>query len=452
MATVENFEDNLVEKKKLKPQEIDGMWKICNVVNNWQQGDDMSLDRRWVFVRGDKGIRIPCCVSSNNELIELNSAELANDIGTFIKFKLGLLASQAKWTYKTQLNCANFVIERSSSCVQLDAVARIAWKDEPVWTFARMPFNRALTASDPRDGIKTHCPVFHEFLSRFESQKQADAYCAFIGSIILDRDNKTHKGVILYGEGRNGKSTQLNFIRHIFGKAVITKSSKKNDSFRTDGMEKARVVAFADVNNKDIFCDELVKSLIGGDNIEVNRKGQRQFQCRPLLKVIACTNVVPNIRDNVAEKRRWIFCDIAGFAGETDPQYQEKLNEEAEWILACCCDIYEQTKQGNEIPVDEDCLKAVTEAAEMDCEAFCAMHFEQDAGSKFLSRDIALLLNYTKSRVSHDRISKYLMKHYGAKQCRMGKEMYRGLAGVRIRQTSRMLIHCATSAEDISSS
>lgn len=439
------------EIREIKYQILDLFWAMTNVVDNWTDGVEEQLEHQWVFVETSRGKRVPHIVTNNRTLQEMDVSVLAREISVYIK-SLDPLASQRKWSTRTIGDCANFIVMSSRITLKLESVARIAWLDEPVWTFARLPFNRAMVVGDPVATMVDACPVFSEFISRFDSTKQAIAFCAWVGSLILDRENKIHRGVILYGEGRNGKSTFLNFLRRLFDSSMIYKNCGTKDSFKTDGMERARILAFADVNNRDLFVDALIKGLIGGDNIEINAKKERQFQSRPLAKVIACTNMMPNIKDNVAEKRRWVFCSVAAFAGQSDAMYQQKLDSESELVMACCCEIFEQNIQGNDFPVDEECLAVVTDSAEFDVSYFCDLHFVRDKdAAPFPSRNIAALRTVTKSKLSHERIIKYLIKHYGA-TCGL-KRIFghdipmRCTEGIAIRPTSKMLINMADNAE-----
>jgi hypothetical protein len=449
------MEKNIVQiesMRPIKPAMIDAMWKVCRVVDNWRPNDDMSMDRQWIFVVTSRGARIPCIIDGDNTLTEMILPELSSDIGIYIKDKLDILASQSRWSFNQQTETAKFVLERSINTVPIDSVKRIAWKDDPSPAFARMPFNRAVVLGDPMETIKEACPVFHEFLSRFESPKQAKAYCSFIGSIILDEDNKTHRGVILYGEGRNGKSAQLRMLDSILNKAVVYKNCKADGDFRTEGMERSRLVVYADVNDRNLFGDALTKSLVGGDKIEINRKGERQFTCQVRVKVIACTNKLPNIRDNVAEKRRWIFCNIAGFDGVDDPVYQEKLNAEAEWIVGCCCDMYETGRLGNDIDVDEAALDEVTSTADADVEYFCEQHFVREETGRVRGCNIAALLSAKGSKIGKDRVIGYLKKHYGAQNIAFREDfakdiVVKGWGGISLRRASKVLLNYQDSAE-----
>lgn len=450
-AVVERIDDHRDEKDRYKPKIAELYWIMTNVVDNWTAGADQSdkLAHRWIMVEVSMGARIPHVVTSDNTLSEMTVDVLARDIAEYIK-ALDPLAMLKKLSPKQQRECAQFIIMTSKLVIPLESIHKIAWKSEPVWSFARLPFDRAAIMDSPMDVIRESCPVFSEFLSRFESPKQAAAFCAWVGSLMMDRQNDIHRGVILYGEGRNGKSTFLNFLRAIFGSSMIYKNCGTEDSFKTDGMERARIVAYADVNNRDLFRDALVKGMIGGDNIEINRKGQRQFQSRPTVKTIACTNVMPNIRDNIAEKRRWIFCSVAGFDGITDPAYQGKLNTEAEWIMGCCCDAYETIREGNDIPVDDDCLSAVTDAADYDVSFFCSRHFERDNTARsFPSRDIGAIKDHTRSKLPVDRIIKYLIKHYGAVPTRKYVDSIRTrcLSGVRLSTSARNAINISNTAD-----
>jgi hypothetical protein len=121
--------------------------------------------------------------------------------------------------------------------------------------------------------------------------------------------------------------------------------------------------------------------------------------------------------------------------------------------MGCCCDAYETIREGNDIPVDDDCLSAVTDAADYDVSFFCDRHFvaNKDA-TPFPSRNVSALISHCRSKLTTDRVIKYLTKNYGAYSDRkslFGVGRLRCISGIEMKQPSRMMINVADKAEDM---
>lgn len=390
--------------------------------------------RKWYFLDDGTGSRVPHVLCEDNTIRRKVPAELCRDISEYCRFSPPE-SSQYKWNYNKLLTVTDFVIANSKSVISHDAVKIIAWRSDPDVAFSRLAFDRLDPVEDPLMDILKNAPVFAEFLDRFRYDKQAEAYCQWLGSVICDLDNKIHKGVILYGEGRNGKSTQLRFLDHILGESVRYKNCGDKTDFKTDGIENCRIVAYADVGNTGIFTDATTKGIIGGDKIEINRKGVPQFQVRPRAKVIACTNKIPKIRDSVAETRRWIYCDIDGFDGETDPEYQNKMNAEAQLVMSRCAQMFEDRRSGAEIDTDPEALEEVISMTQAGVEYFCQRWFEQDKDGFVKNSDIAALVGkYSKRRFDQQTVSSYLKKKFQceSKLKKIKGQVFRGQSGVRL--------------------
>ncbi len=429
---------------KSKSPEILDFYKMLNVVDirahspeRWTNDVNdpfPKFPRKWYFVDDGTGARIPHVLADDNTIRRKVPAELCRDIAEYCQYS-DPASVQYKWSFTKLMAVTDFVIANSRSVISYDSVKIIAWKSDPDVAFHRLPFDRCDVGEDPLATIMHKAPIFWEFLSRFKFERQAVAYCQWLGSVICDLDNKIHRGVILYGEGRNGKSTQLRFLDHILGESVRYKNCGDKTDFKTDGIENCRIVAYADVGNTSIFTDATTKGLIGGDKIEINRKGVPQFQVRPRAKVIACTNKIPKIRDSIAETRRWIYCDIDGFEGETDPEYQAKCNAEAEIVVGCCAAMFDARRSGADIDTDPEALEEVISMTQAGVEYFCKRNFEPDKDGFVRNCDIAALIGkQSKRRFDHQTVGTFLRKKYKCQSAtrRIDKEVFRGQSGIRL--------------------
>ena len=426
----------VLPQNKRQNAEIDEFNRLTRVLDSWVPEETLSLQKNpqwvmpheWVFVDVRAGERVPHWVQ-DGMVQERVIQDLEADISKFcFTFELG--QSERHWSAHKIASAARYVMYNSRRVIKIDDIATVRWRSERGLCWYRMPWDRYEMPWDGCwDALQYLCPVFWEFLGRFTDVEQRMAYAAFLGSIVLDRDNLTHRGAILYGEGRNGKSAQLRLLDHVFGAAMLYKPcgvKNSGSSFKNDGVERARVLAFPDVNDRFLFTDADTKSLVGGDAIEVNRKYGAQFQCRPRVKIIACTNVTPNIRDSIAETRRWIFCDIDGFEGADDPHYQAGLNAEAEVLFGICCTIYEHHRAGSDIIVSKTALDPVTEMAGAPEAHFCERYFEACPGATLLNKTVYAIKESTGTKLSMDRIVKQLRKTF-----QVSRYKNNGVKGVR---------------------
>jgi hypothetical protein len=420
-SIIDNRSDN---PEPYEPKDITGNIELIN-----------QFRRKWYFVDDGMGVRLPFVVAADNTLKRKVPDELCRDISSFC-LHAGHKSKFYSWSPEKLDKATDFVIRNSKSVISFDEIPMVGWRSSQFRSLFRLPFDRIPIAADddPLAMLLKDAPVFSEFLGRFESEIQAVAYCQWLGAIVEDHDNLVQKGVILYGEGRNGKSTQLRFLDSILADGVRYKDCGSKSEFKSDGIERCRVLAYADVSDRNIFTDAAVKGYIGGDRIEINRKNAAQFTVKPRVKVIACTNKIPNIRNNIAETRRWIYCDIKGFDGETDPTYQDKLNAEAQVIMSCCAEMFCRLENKSDITTDPEALTDVTDMTDSGVKYFCEKYFRQTPGGFVSNFKISVLIDADGTVFEKSRVINMLKNVYGAKRGRRydNKETIRGLVGVSL--------------------
>lgn len=148
---------------------------------------------------------------------------------------------------------------------------------------------------------------------------------------------------ILYGTGRNGKSTFLNVISEILGDYACntpaeTLMIKKhegipNDIARLKGM---RLVTSYETEDNKRLAEAKIKALTGGDIITARFMRGEYFEFKPTFKIWLATNHKPRIKgtdEGIWRRIKLIPFNYCIPKEKMDKHLQDKLMDEAEMIL-----------------------------------------------------------------------------------------------------------------------
>lgn len=151
---------------------------------------------------------------------------------------------------------------------------------------------------------------------------------------------------VLYGTGRNGKSTMLNALKHVLGGYAkqadpLTFMATKYDGRgpRPDlvSLRGARFVPAIEVEEGQRFAEALVKTITGQDTVSTRDLYGKQFEFVPQFKIWIAANHKPVIRGQ--DMGIWRRIRLIPFTeqiseGEMDPNLPDKLVAESDGILA----------------------------------------------------------------------------------------------------------------------
>ncbi len=149
---------------------------------------------------------------------------------------------------------------------------------------------------------------------------------------------------VLYGTGRNGKSTFLNTLKALLGDyarqaAAETFMIKKNSGGPGDDvamLRGARFVTAIETEENQRLAESLVKQITGGDSMSVRRLYENFFEFEPEFKIFLATNHKPNIRgtdEGIWRRVRMIPFAVRITDDEVDLELADKLRDEMEGIL-----------------------------------------------------------------------------------------------------------------------
>jgi P4 family phage/plasmid primase-like protien len=144
------------------------------------------------------------------------------------------------------------------------------------------------------------CPKTLDFLNYiFEGDKDLSAASFIpIGYSLAGGNPWLHKAFILYGEGRNGKSTYLDLIMSILGEKNFSSVSMKDIAkpFSTILMHKKLANIVEETPTKHIDA-EAFKAIVGGGHVNMAFKGKDEFSAKLTARLIFACNKLPSFAD-----------------------------------------------------------------------------------------------------------------------------------------------------------
>lgn len=193
---------------------------------------------------------------------------------------------------------------------------------------------------------KAKAPTWETFLERVLPSEALRTFVQRAVGYSLTGDNRERVLLILYGMGRNGKSTFLEAIREMLGaedgyamktpaETLMAKPAGgiPNDIARLKG---ARFVSSSETEAGRRLAEALVKEITGNDTISARFMRAEWFDFKPTHKVWLATNHKPEIRGTdpaIWDRIRLVPFSVRIPDNEVDTKLPEKLKEELPGIL-----------------------------------------------------------------------------------------------------------------------
>lgn len=185
-------------------------------------------------------------------------------------------------------------------------------------------------------------PSFDSFITKMANydEETIDLLMACLGYCILP--GIMLKKIIILGQARDtGKSLLEKFLRVLIGSAntsSITPANMEND-FLLSGIVGSSINIAMELPSKKISPDavKILKTLSGGDQMVLQRKGENSFEYRSYAKLLFGTNHPVSIagRDPAFWNRLILIpCQRSIPAEEQDPELLDKLLLERDGIVA----------------------------------------------------------------------------------------------------------------------
>ena len=157
---------------------------------------------------------------------------------------------------------------------------------------------------------------------------------------------------ILCGQGANGKSVLGSLAKEMVGRKLTAsvQPSKMGNVFQRSNLEGKLLNLVTELNQNEELEDGLLKAIVSGEMMSVERKFQDVREIEPFAKHIILTNHMPRIRDysDGLFRRISIINLHRQFMGSSaDPYLLDKLKGEMDAITSRALDALQRLIEGN---------------------------------------------------------------------------------------------------------
>lgn len=180
------------------------------------------------------------------------------------------------------------------------------------------------------------CPRIKQFLSEVTGSEEDRKTLEEVAGYCLYNAYPIQKGILLTGDGANGKSTFLTLLKRFFGMdncSAIPLSTLSENRFATTHLIGKLANIYPDLSSKTLKYTGRFKALTGGDMVPFEIKRGKRGEFMNTAKLIFSANEIPYSYDiTPAFLRRWVIVEFPHtFRGDdADQQLLEKLTTEGE--------------------------------------------------------------------------------------------------------------------------
>ncbi|MFW6310749.1 MAG: DNA primase family protein [Nanoarchaeota archaeon] len=194
---------------------------------------------------------------------------------------------------------------------------------------------------------EARCPKWKETLKEWIPDTETIKFMQEYVGYLLVPDNKGQLFPILYGDGANGKSVFIDVIKELFGENISTMGLSQffgsQGRWSPANLQNRLANICGDIDPIYMKKQGLIKSIIGEDEITVERKFQDQYQLRTITRLLFSANELPKSRDKSLSWYRRL--EIIRFPNKFtpgtegfDPDLKKKLKKELPGILRWAVD------------------------------------------------------------------------------------------------------------------
>jgi len=184
------------------------------------------------------------------------------------------------------------------------------------------------------------CEIIIDFFKEvLECKEDVRVMQEFFGYLLHRSYNLSAKGVMMNGDGRNGKGKTLEIIRRFIGAentSSVPLQKLSEDKYSLSELHNKLANIGGDLSDKYIDDDSMYKTLTGKDTINANRKYKVDIQFVNYAKMIFSCNKLPSFKDMTTSIwNRWIlfefnkvFADKEDFDNLSNEKFMEKYKKE----------------------------------------------------------------------------------------------------------------------------
>lgn len=206
------------------------------------------------------------------------------------------------------------------------------------------------------------------FVDDSDAKEKVELVRQFIGVCLLGLATKYQKGMMLVGDGANGKSTFQAVVAALFkGEGMVTAvpPQEMEQEYRRAMLSKSLLNVVNELPEADILSSEAVKAMISGDLVVGRYIRQAPFEFMPRAGHLFSANNLPGVRDmSRGFWRRWL---VVGFNHEFKERDQDRflaariIRDELSTIASWVMDGAESVIQSGSYVEVESSEKAVSQ-------------------------------------------------------------------------------------------
>ena len=194
-------------------------------------------------------------------------------------------------------------------------------------TMNLMPHSHAIpfrTQLDVSYDQRAYPKRFMRFLMEvLEDKQDRQTILEMFATALLRNTLNMEKAVMLIGDGANGKSTLLSTIADVFGAENVSGVSIHDllwNRFSKADLDAKMLNIYGDISSKDLNYVGVLKSIITGEGITVEKKNKGSFIMRPYAKLFFAANRLPEVNEDTdAIYRRFLIIEFKRqFKGSDD--------------------------------------------------------------------------------------------------------------------------------------
>lgn len=204
----------------------------------------------------------------------------------------------------------------------------------------------------------------------------------YVGYTLM-ADARYQRAQFWLGSGANGKGTLANIVQRLHRNVAATNLNGL-DGFRLWPLIDASLI-FVDEAPKGRINEDLLKSLIPGETVQVDRKFEKPVSVRILGKWLVLGNQIPAIADpSDGFWRKWDFVpfDVTIPASQQDPELAEKIvQEELSGVLSWALEgLMRLQRRGKFEPILPMPMQGMLDRAKQETNSVMAWFKENDVG------------------------------------------------------------------------
>ena len=252
---------------------------------------------------------------------------------------------------------------------------------------------------------QAECPNFMDFMDKITvGDNELKSVIQEIMGYVLTHRVDAQKFFIFWSAGSSGKSTLCDVLVWLAGEENVSSVSlgALNDKFARSQIE-GKILNLATENEAKKVKTALLKQIVGGDIIQIERKGKDPRSYRPHVKCVFAVNNLPKFYENsYGMLRRMLIVSFPALFTDNPnpnnpnefqriPNFQEKLKAELAGIFNFAMDGYKRLRDNNFVFTNSKCSDDIMKSYTQQCspvQEFTQECLTKAEGKKMFKKDL----------------------------------------------------------------